>query len=303
MSDTTQGGVCGVYEKRLYSKWFIMPAGIVYTVLFALPVVVGFYAAMTDWNDFSDKINFIGLKNFQYIFQEDIKTYWNLLKNTIVYTVWATILKITVGLALALFMNMRLKTRNLLRSVFFIPYAISPIIIGIIFFALLRPNGPVNGFLSFIGLEMLASSWLTDFKLAMPSVIIVESWRMIGLNMVIFLAGLQAIDSTYYEAADVEGANKIQTFFNVTIPYIMPAMTIALVLNLVHGLRAFEIVFALTNGGPGSATELMNTAVFRTFSKGDRGLAAAMSLIVFLITTIVGVTVNRLTSEKEVESI
>ena len=280
-----------------------MPAGIVYTVLFALPVVVGFYAAMTDWNDFSDKINFIGLKNFQYIFQEDIKTYWNLLKNTIVYTVWATILKITVGLALALFMNMRLKTRNLLRSVFFIPYAISPIIIGIIFFALLRPNGPVNGFLSFIGLEMLARSWLTDFKLAMPSVIIVESWRMIGLNMVIFLAGLQAIDSTYYEAADVEGANKFQTFFHVTIPYIMPAMTIALVLNLVHGLRAFEIVFALTNGGPGSATELMNTAVFRTFSKGDRGLAAAMSLIVFLITTIVGVTVNRLTSEKEVEAI
>jgi len=292
-----------VLEKRLYSKWLVMPAGIVYAALFVLPVIVGFYAAMTDWSNYSENINFIGFDNFKYIFQEDPKTYWNLLSNTIVFTFWTTVLEIASGLALALFMNMRLKTRDLLRSVFFIPYAISPIIIGIIFLALLKPNGPVNGFLLTVGLDGLARNWLTDFKLAMPAVIFVETWRYSGLNMVVFLAGLQAIDHAYYEAADVEGASKFQKFIYVTIPYIMPAMSINLVLNLVHGFRAFEIVFALTNGGPGSATELMNTAVFRTFSKGDRGLAAAMSLIVFIITTIVGVTVNRLTATKEVEAL
>jgi raffinose/stachyose/melibiose transport system permease protein len=280
-----------------------MPAVIVYSILFVLPVIVGFYAAMTDWSSYSDDINYIGFDNFRYIFQEDPKTYWNLLQNTVVFTIATTFLEIAVGLALALFMNMKLKTRSLLRSVYFIPYAISPIIIGIIFLALLKPNGPVNGLLTAVGLQSLTKNWLTDFNLAMPSVILVEVWRYVGLNMVIFLAGLQSIDPSYYEAADVEGANKLQKFLNVTIPYIMPALTINLVLNLVHGFRAFEIVFALTNGGPGSATELMNTAVFRTFSKGDRGLAAAMSLLVFIITTVVGVTVNRLTSRKEVEAI
>jgi len=264
---------------------------------------MGFYAAMTNWNDFSENIRFIGFDNFRYIFQEDPKTYWNLLTNTVTFTIFTTIIKISCGLGLALLLNMRLKTRNILRSVFFIPYTISPFVIGLIFFALLKPNGPVNLFLTTVGLENLTRNWLTDFNLAMPSVIIVESWREIGLNMVIFLAGLQSIDPTYYEAADVEGANMLQKFFYVTIPYIMPAMTINLVLNVIHGFRGFEIVFALTNGGPGSATELMNTAVFRTFSKGDRGLAAAMGLLVFIITTIVGVTVHRLSSRQEVESI
>jgi len=292
-----------VYGKKLYSKWLVSPALIVYTVLFGLPVVMGFYAAMTNWNDFSDNIRFIGFENFRYIFREDPKTYWNLLTNTVTFTVFTTILKIACGLGLALLLNMRLKTRNILRSVFFIPYTISPFVIGLIFFAFLKPNGPVNLFLTTVGLENLTHNWLTDFNLAMPSVIVVESWREIGLNMVIFLAGLQSIDPSYYEAADVEGANIFQKFIYVTIPYIMPAMTINLVLNVIHGFRGFEIVFALTNGGPGSATELMNTAVFRTFSKGDRGLAAAMGLLVFIITTIVGVTVNRLSSKQEVESI
>ena len=169
------------------------------------------------------------------------------------------------------------------------------------FISILGPNGIVNQFLRLIGLEALTNSWLTNPKLVLGSTIAVECWRMAGWNMVIFLAGLQAIPRDYYEAASIDGASAWIQFVKITIPFLVPSLTITTVLNAIHGLKSFDLIFALTGGGPGSLTELMNVSVFHTFSQGRYGMSTALSVIVFLITATIAMLIKNRMTKSEVE--
>ncbi|WP_339316767.1 sugar ABC transporter permease [Paenibacillus sp. FSL R10-2734] len=287
-------------HKTLYPRRMVFPAFILYTILFMIPTVMGIYYAFTNWNIYSDAIHFNGLDNFKVLFIDQSFKYVRPITNTVVFAFFTSVLEAVIGLSLAIMLNRKIFARNTLRSIFFMPQAISTIVIGIIFTTILHPTGLLNNFFDLIGLDFLQQKWLTNTATAMPSVIAVEVWRYFGLNMVIFLAGLQGIDQSYYEAARIDGANSWNLFVKITIPFIMPAVTINTVLNIVHGFRAFDIVYALTNGGPGNATEVIATMVYREYSAGNYGLSNAMNLILLIMTTVISVLVNRATSKKEV---
>ena len=285
---------------KVYSNWFLIPAVSLYTILFIIPVIIGFTYSFTNWNSMSDAVKFIGLKNYQEIFTLNSPYLYSIII-TFVFTFLTIIFKGTLGLGLALLLNSNIKCKNVLRGIFFLPYALSPLIIGIVFISVLSPNGIFNEFLRLIGFDSIAKGWLTTPNTVLGATIGVESWRMIGWNMVIYLAGLQAIPKDYYEASSIDGASAWVQFIKITIPFLMPSLTITTVLNTIHGLKTFDLIFALTGGGPGSLTEVINVSVFREYSLGRYGMSTALGVVVFLITSIIALTMKNVMTGKEVK--
>ena len=286
---------------KVYTSWFLAPAVILYTVLFVVPVISGLAYSMTNWNSMSDTVKFVGLKNFREIFSVG-SPYLKNLSITLIFTVFTLIVKEGCGLGLAVLVNSGIRSKSALRAVFFLPQTLSPLIIGIVFISVLSPGGVVNAFLRVIGLDGLTKAWLVDPKFVLGATILVESWRMIGWNMVILLAGLQAIPLDYYEAAALDGASSWGQFLNITIPLLVPSLTITAVLNTIHGLKTFDLIFALTGGGPGHLTELLNVAVFHEFSMGRYGMATALGVVVFAITATIAVAIKNAMMRNVVEA-
>ncbi|GFZ91632.1 sugar ABC transporter permease [Paenibacillus marchantiophytorum] len=290
-----------MHMNKLYSRLFVIPAIVLYTLFFIIPVAGGLYYSFTDWNMMRPDIGFVGLDNYKEIFSST-GPYMKSIIHTFSFTFFTVIFKVLIGLFLAILLNEGLRTRNLLRMVFFLPYTLSPLIIGIIFVSILGPQGPINVILKFIGLGDFTRSWLTDKSVVLASTMGVEVWRMVGWNMVILLAGLQTISKSYYEAASLDGANKWQQFISITLPFLTPALTIAIILNTIHGLRVFEIIYALTNGGPGNLTEVINTQIFKEFSIGRYGMSNALGIIAFLITLIIAFIMKKVVADEEADA-
>lgn len=284
-----------MYNKKIYKNYFTYPALFFYILLFILPVILNFYYSFTNWNAIKitgETAKFIGFGNYVKIFQN--KELVQVILRTLVFATITTIFKNIIGFLLALAFNEGLKTRNILRAIFFLPAMLSPLIIGLIFGSIFMKSGFANQFLTSIGLEEMVRTWLTSKDTALGTTMFVEIWRQVGFNMVIYLAGLQLIDKSYYEAASVDGATKMQQLFYITIPRMLPSLIINLLLALSQGLKAFDIVFVLTGGGPNGATELINTLVFNQFGKKLYGMSSAYGVILFIITAIAGILVLRL---------
>ena len=181
------------------------------------------------------------------------------------------------------------------RTLIYLPAVLPTLVVALIFKSILNPaTGLLNTFLRSIGADALAKPWLVDPHIALMSVIGVDTWKGVGYIMVILLAGLQTIPREYYEAAEVDGANAWSRFRHITLPMLMPAIVVVTVLNILYGLRVFDIVYALTNGGPGYATDVLYTGIFRAFSQGQYGLGTAISSILFVILIVAGYFVIRL---------
>lgn len=285
-------------NKKTYHWGFTVPALLLYAVFFLFPVILNFFYSMTDWNAIKlsgEVAHFVGLDNFKKILGNPELT--GVISRTVLFGVITTIFKNVIGFLLALAFNEGLKSRHALRAVYFMPSMLSPLIIGLIFGSLLMTNGFVNQLLSGIGLDSLVQPWLTTKGTAFGSVTMVEIWRQTGFNMVIYLAGLQLIDHSYYEAASIDGATSFQKLLYITLPRMLPSVAINLLLNLSQGLKAFDIVFVLTGGGPNGSTELINTMVFKEFGKKLYGMSAAYGVIVFIITAVFGLISLKLTSK------
>lgn len=245
---------------------------------------------MTNWNAIKltgETAKFIGFANFQKIFSDP--ELFSVILRTIQYAFVTTIFKNVLGFALALWLNEGLKSKQALRATFFLPSMLSPLIIGLMFGSLLMTNGFFNQALSAIGLQDLTKAWLTSPETAMPAAMMVDIWKQAGFNMVIYLAGLQLIDTGYYEAASIDGANGFQKLIFITLPRMIPSVVINLLLNMSAGLKTFDIIFVLTGGGPNGKTELINTMVFKQFGQKLYGMSAAYGVIVFIITAIFGI--------------
>ncbi|WP_343247146.1 sugar ABC transporter permease [Diplocloster hominis] len=284
-----------MYNKKIYKRYFTLPAVFLYTLLFMVPVILNFVYSFTNWNAIKmthETARFIGLDNYIKIFQN--KELASVILRTLVFAGVTTIFKNVIGFLLALAFNEGLKTKNILRAIFFLPAMLSPLIIGLIFGSIFMKAGFANQLLSSLGLENLTRAWLTSKDTALGTAMFVEIWRQVGFNMVIYLAGLQLIDKSYYEAASVDGANKRQQLFSITLPRMIPSLIINLLLALSQGLKAFDIVFVLTGGGPSGATELINTLVFKEFGKKLYGMSSAYGVILFLITAAAGLLVLRI---------
>ncbi len=278
-----------------YPLYFAVPALLLYGTFFIVPSLSGIVYAFTDWSSYSDEVHFVGLKNFVKLFTPG-EYYLGYFGNTFIFTGVTIVLKTAVGLGLALLLNEGVKRLvNIYRVLIYVPTVLPFIVVGLIFRSILNPaTGLLNSSLRAVGLNVFAMHWLVDPHLALYSVIFVDSWKGVGYIMVILLAGLQTIPKDYYEAAEMDGANAWWRFRSVTLPLLMPAIVIVTVLNVLYGLRVFDIIYAMTNGGPGYATEVLQTGIFKAFSQGQYGLGTALNSVLFILLIAAGYGVIRL---------
>ena len=271
-------------RNKVYPFYFVIGALSLYLVFFVLPSLMGFFYAFTDWSSYSSDVNFVGLENFELIFSSD-QGYLHYISNTVIFTIVTIILKTVIALGLAVLLTQGLKRLAYLhRMVIYLPAVLPMLAVSLIFRSILNPaTGLLNTFLRGVGLDFLAQKWLVDVSWAMPSVIGVDTWKGVGYIMVILIAGIEAIPREYFEVAAIDGASGWKTFRHITLPLLTPVLAVTTVLNLLYGLKVFDIIFVLTHGGPGRATDTVYTAIFDEFSKGRYGVATALSSLLFLV--------------------
>lgn len=283
-------------KKKIYSTWFLVPAMAVFTVFFLIPLLLSLYFSLTIWN--FNEVKFCGLDNFKMFFSE--RALNTGVKNTMIYAVLTCGFKVVVGFLIGVFLTSSIKTKNLLRSVVFFPNLVSTIAVGITFTALMHPSkGLINKVLELIGVHGI--DWLGNMKLALYSVVGTDVWKGVGVAAVIFIAGIQAIDKTYYEAAVIDGAGKLKQLLYITIPLARPAMNSVIMLAFIGGMRSFDLIWAMTGGGPGYATEVVASAVYKQYAAGYYGLSTAGNVIMFLMIAVLAYPLQKFLLSREVD--
>lgn len=263
-----------------YPGWFYAPAAIVYSVLFLIPTVASFYFAFTRWS-FVD-VQFIGFDNFVTFFTEP--RLFRGFTNTFIYAVVTSGAKVILGLLLAVMLTSGIFARGYLRAVVFFPVLVSTVGVGITFKVLMDPfDGLINKTLALVGIE--GPGWLTDPSLALLSVASVDIWKGVGLATLIYIAGIVAIPREYYEAATVDGASTWSTFRTITLPLVRPATVTVIILSLIGGLRSFDLIWAMTGGGPGFSSDVIASVIYKQYAAGFYGLSTAGNVVLFLLVT------------------
>lgn len=290
-------------RKKLYPWYFTSGALVIFFLLCFLPGIIGILYSFTDWNNFSNEVNFVGFKNYIEVFKGRPE-YRMYIWNTISFTFVTTLLKTIVGLALALLLTQKIvKFKNLHRMIIFSPQVMSFLVVGLVFKSILHPTtGFLNNFLNTIGLEAFTRNWLTDLNIVFKTVMAVDTWKGMGYIMVVIIAGLMSIAPEYYEAASIDGATFWQKLKNITLPLLKPIIVNVTILNVTYGLRVFDMIYSLTNGGPGNATGVINTAVFKEFSKGNYAMGTTLSSILFFILLLLLYFIIKSMENKEVEA-
>lgn len=286
-------------QKRMYPTYFALGALILYAALYVVPGIIGIGYSFTDWSAYSDQLHFVWLDNFKRIFSPE-ENYIKYLGNTLLFTFVTTIANNILGLLLAVLLTKRVRLLNFHRAVMYIPAVLSALIAGMIFKSILNPQqGLLNSFLALFGIK--GPQWLTDPDIAFWSVMGVDIWKGTGYIMTIFIAGIMSVSPVYYEAASIDGATPWQQFRSITLPMLMPTITVTTVLNVIYGLKVFDTVYALTNGGPGYATEVLYTSVYKEFGNGRYAVGTALSSVMFVFMVFIGYFLIRLMTKNEVE--
>ena len=301
MAVTTQSGLAvapapSLAPKRRspYPGWFFLPAAIIYGVLFLLPTFASLYFSLTRWTLFNS--TFIGLDNFAQFLREPF-----LIKgliNTVIYAVVTSGLKVVLGLLLAVLLTSQIAARGYLRSVVFFPVLVSTVGVGITFTVLMHATqGMINEGLALFGID--GPGWLVDPNLALYSVALVDVWKGVGLATVIYIAGIVAIPRDYYEAARIDGATKLQNFFYITLPLCRPATSTVVILSFIGGLRTFDLIWAMTRGGPGFASDTVASVIYKQYQSGFYGLSTAGNVVLFVLIAVLVVPLTMLLNRKE----
>ncbi len=287
-------------KAKVYPWYFAAGAIIIYTVFSVVPGIIGIGYSFTDWSAYSKELHFVGLKNFQAVFGGN-KDYMTYITNTLLFTLVTTVAKTGLGLLLAVLLSEGLKFKNFHRGMMYLPSVLPVLVTGLTFTSILNPKlGFLNTFLRAVGLGGLAQKWLVDPKIAFGSVMAVDIWRGTGYIMTMLIVGILAIPKVYYEAVSVDGANTWQRFRYVTLPMLRQTLAVTIVLNVIYGLKVFDMVYALTNGGPGHRTEVMYTAVFKMMSKGLYAEGTTISSVLFIFMVIIGYFMVKILTRNEV---
>ncbi|WP_233188928.1 carbohydrate ABC transporter permease [Subtercola sp. Z020] len=277
--------------------WWALPGVLVVLAIHYVATGVGGFFAFTDWTGIGS-FQLVGLENFQKILADPTKVL--ALGNTLLLAFGSVVIVNIIGLAIALALNRTLKTRYVLRVLFFMPVVLSPLAVSYIWKFIFDYNGPINAILKSVGLESWQKTWLGDPSFAIWAVLIVIVWQQTGFAMVIYLAGLAGVPVEVEEAAAIDGTTLWQRFRHVTLPAIRPAVAISTTLGIVNGLRVFDQIMALTNGGPAGATETLATQVYKqAFSLANFGYGAALALILSAIILVFAVIQQRVTRGTE----
>jgi raffinose/stachyose/melibiose transport system permease protein len=288
--------------KSPYSNSLLVPSATLYMILFFVPTILSLFFSLTRWT--LQSWQFIGIDNFKLYFSEE-----NLrigFRNTIIYAVVTSGLKVIIALYLANFLSTKLRATGFMRSVMFFPTLVSTIGVGITFSILLDPyEGVVNHGIkivaALVGKTTDGPGWLVDPNLLpILSVAFVDVWKGVGIATLIYIAGIAAIPRDYYEASSIDGASARQQFYKVTVPLVRPAMFSVIILSFVGGLRSFDLIWAMTGGGPGFISDVVASINYKQYTSGYYGLSTAGNVILFVFVTVLVFPLSRFLNKKEV---
>ncbi len=276
----------GNFVERNEAWLFPLPAVIALIILVGLPMLANFVIALHDW--------FIGrpprlvwLQNFTDVLAD--RRFYNGIRNTLIFTGVAVPVQLVLGMAIAVLFNRELPAKGLIRTVILLPMVATPVAIALIWSLMFDPSlGVLNWFLESLGLSR--SLWVADARLALPSLIMVDVWQWTPMVALILIAALQGVPSEHYEAARIDGAGGWQVFWHITLPAVRGAVVVALILRAVDALKTFDIIYVITGGGPGTATETLNVYAFRSGFEFFRAGYAA-SLLIFLMFLVLGIAI------------
>lgn len=271
------------FKRGMAYHLMVLPLLILYVTFIIYPFLSTIFYSFTDYS--SSKLfdyEFVGLKNYLAVF--DTQNQIDAIVHTLQYAIIITVVQSIVAVILAVFLNKKMKTTNILRSIFFFPAVMSPLVVGYIWSFLFSTSsyGPINNILVGLGLDKI--NFFGDPNIALYAIIFTQIWQWTGYNMVIVLANLQTIDQTYYEAAEVDGATGLQKFFHITLPLLYPSMNVVVVTSLIGGLKVYDIIVSTTNGGPFYATTtIIQSIIGQAIGGGQYGLGAALSVLFLFI--------------------
>ncbi|WP_312427056.1 carbohydrate ABC transporter permease [Lacrimispora sp.] len=267
--------------KSTYSEFFlVLPSIVFYLVFVVYPLLGGIYYSFTDWNGVNAAFHLVGLKN--YFTLSGDKYVAEPLKNTFIYAFLSMILLNVLGLVLAVGLDRISKGKNLFRALLFVPAVLSSLVVGYIFSFIF--SEPIADLGKSLGIDVIANNLLGSKQYSLYMGVLVGAWKMAGWYMVIYIAGLQNIDQSLYEAADIDGSTGWKKFRYVTFPLIAPAFTINMILSVERAFKEYDLMFALTGGGPGRSSELISLTIYgESFTNKRAGYGSALGVVLFLI--------------------
>lgn len=260
-----------------YAAWiFILPAILGTFIFIIIPMICSFGLSFTKW-DLLNSVKFVGLQNYVQLFQADL--FYKILSNTVVFALATSILGVIIPLILASILNSKIRGSEFYKTAYFLPFITPMVVVGIVWAWIFDPNiGLLNQVLQ------IHINWLYDSKYAMPALIIVSVWKLIGYNMIIFLSSMSGISQSMFEAAKIDGANAFQTFKNVTIPLLSPTIFFVVIITAISSFQVFDLIYLMTQGGPFDSTNVLVYAIYKNaFEFFNVGKASAIAYVLFLI--------------------
>ncbi|WP_082927003.1 carbohydrate ABC transporter permease [Paenibacillus tuaregi] len=273
-----------LYKDGFWAFLMLFPNLIGFLMFLLLPVLATFVISFSDWN-LTNSFHFNGIDNYKELFQDPV--FIQVMGNTFYFTLASVPIGIVISLLLAVILNQKLRFIRFYRAAFFIPVISSMVAVSVIWQWIYNPEyGLLNYALSWFGID--GPAWLTDPHWAMPTVIVTSIWKSLGFNMLIFLAGLQSISDSYYEAADIEGAKWYSKFWRITLPLLSPTTFFVTVMSIINSFQVFDTVYLMTQGGPARSTSVLVYYIFQNaFQYFHMGYASAMAYVLFFIVLII----------------
>ncbi|MFC4600359.1 carbohydrate ABC transporter permease [Cohnella hongkongensis] len=281
---------------------FLAPAFFLYSLFYAGPIISGLYYGFTDWKGISFSANWIGLKNFVDVFSDPLFT--TALRNMFILSVIVIVIQHVVAIFLAVLLDQKLRGVVWMRAIIFYPAILNTVVIGYIWSYMYSPFvGFLPKFFEALGLETLAGiDWLGRTDTAIYAISFVIIWQYAGYSMMIYMAGLQGIPSDIYESASIDGANARQKFFRITLPLLVPAITVNMVLSVIGNMKQFEHIWVMTQGGPANSTQVFGTLIYQfAFKTSQPGYGTAMAIVLSILIMLVTVSIIRVLGRWEVK--
>lgn len=283
-------------KEKMYSHGFLLPAMIIFGIFFMIPTVISIYYSMTVWN-FSSA-TFCGLDNYKMFFSDPSLSVG--IKNTLIYSILTSGTKVILAFFIALFLTGKLRSKTYIRSVVFFPNLVSTIAVGITFCSLMHPTkGMINKAIELVGMSGI--NWLGDGNIALYSVILVDIWKGLSIATIIYIAGIQSIDKTYYEAAEIDGASKWQRVRYITLPLSSSSRNSVIILSFIGGIRSFDLIWSMTGGGPGFATDTLASIIYKQYVGGFYGLSTAGNVIMLILILVLAVPLQKILYRREAQ--
>ena len=280
------------WQKRLEILVLVVPAVALFVLFALVPMGQAIYYSLYNWNGLGPVDDFVGIGNYQQALGDSV--FRGAIGNNFIIVVLSLAVQLPLGLGIALLLNRPLRGRTVLRTLIFVPYVLAEVVAGVIWLLMLQPRGVVDAILGAAGLDWAQQLWLGDQEIALYTLFVVLTWKYVGFAIILFLAGLQGVPLELEEAAALDGAGWWQTQRNITIPLLGPTIRIWAFLSMIGSLQLFDMVWILTGGGPGNATQTMATYLIQQgFDRGRLGYGTAAAVILFIISLFVALLYQR----------